>query len=129
MVWKETRLLSNKAVGGQKYCKCCKTFQFLKFIFKVKSLTFDLSLTKLSEEFQVMEFYFNSPILDLFHGFSVILPPGSCLAKPFTPENLNLTPKSPKSVTPMSHIRLLIFTPDESGSVHFQFSPFMSTET
>lgn len=44
---------------------------------KLSHLPLALSLTKLSEEFQVMGFHFKSPILDLFHGFIVVLPPGS----------------------------------------------------
>lgn len=78
-----------------------------------------------------MGFHFKSPILDLFHGFSVVLPPGLCLTNPFTPYNPQPeTPPPPtlesphvyKSFMPMSHIRLYIFIQDESGSVYSQFT-------
>lgn len=32
MVWKETRLLSNKAVGGQKCCNFWNSVQFVKHL-------------------------------------------------------------------------------------------------
>lgn len=56
---------------------CCKVSEIQSNYSKLSHLPLALSLTKLSEEFQVMGFHFKSPILDLFHGFIVVLPPGS----------------------------------------------------
>lgn len=58
---------------------CCKASGIQSNYSKLSHLPLALSLTKLSEEFQVMGFHFKSPILDLFHGFIVVLPPGSVL--------------------------------------------------